>query len=158
TYVPLYMQGGRGGDATAAANVITPVMLTWALSGLIAARLMVRWGFRKTALLGASLIVCSFTGLAICAAVDARPAVITAVLALTGLGFGPASMSYMLAAQGAVTWQQRGIITSGVTFFRTVGGAVGIGLLGALFNILISRRLAAVRNLGLTPASVLDPK
>ena len=49
TYVPLYVQGGRGGGATAAAGVVTPVMLTWALSGMVAAPLLVRWGFRRTA-------------------------------------------------------------------------------------------------------------
>ena len=54
TYVPLYVQGGRGGGVAAAAGVVTPVMLTWALSGIIAAPLVVRWGFRKTALLGTS--------------------------------------------------------------------------------------------------------
>ncbi len=53
------------------------------------------------------------------------------------LRFGPASMAYLLAAQDAVAWQQRGIITSGIQFFRTIGGAIGIGLLGMLFNILI---------------------
>ena len=40
-------------------------------------------------------------------------------------------MSYLLAAQDAVQWQQRGIVTSSMQFFRTIGGAVGIGLLGA---------------------------
>ncbi len=33
TFVPLYVQGGRGGDASAAANVVTPVMLTWRCPG-----------------------------------------------------------------------------------------------------------------------------
>ena len=52
TYVPLYVQGGRNGTVTAAAGVVTPVMFTWALSGMVAAPLIVRWGFRKTAMCG----------------------------------------------------------------------------------------------------------
>src|SRR4051812_22848186 len=36
TYVPLYVQGGKGGGVFAAAGVVTPVMLTWALSGIFA--------------------------------------------------------------------------------------------------------------------------
>src|SRR5204863_4287573 len=63
TYVPLYVQGGRGGGAAAAAGVVTPIMLTWALSSLFAAPLVVRWGFRKTALLGTTLIALGFIGL-----------------------------------------------------------------------------------------------
>src|SRR5205814_5294464 len=37
TYVPLYVQGAKGGGAAAAASVVTPVMLTWAMSGLFSA-------------------------------------------------------------------------------------------------------------------------
>src|SRR5438552_4072870 len=79
------------------------------------------------------LTVVSFSGLLACAVLDAPRSVLTAVLLLSGLGFGPASMAYILAAQNAVTWQQRGIITSGIQFFRTIGGAVGIGVLGMVF-------------------------
>ena len=157
TYVPLYVQGGRGGGVAAAAGVVTPVMLTWALSGIFAAPLVVRRGFRKTALLGAALIVLSFIGLLACAMTNAPKWVITGVLAITGLGFGPASMAYLLAAQHAVEWQQRGIITSGIQFFRTIGGAIGTGLLGMLFNVLIHPQLQNLRAAGVDPAMLLEP-
>jgi MFS family permease len=157
TYVPLYVQGGRGGDATAAAGVVTPVMLTWAMSGVVAAPLLVRWGFRKTATLGATLIIIGFTGLFACAVFDAPRWLMTVTLAVTGFGFGPASMSFLISAQEAVTYTQRGTITSSISFFRTMGGAVGIGLLGAMFNVLTlgeSKRLAAA---GVKIAELLDP-
>ena len=157
TYVPLYVQGGRGGGATAAASVVTPVMLTWAISGIFAAPLVVRWGFRKTAMLGATLIIIGFSGLFICALVTAPRWVITAVLSITGLGFGPSSMSYLLAAQESVSWQQRGIATSSIQFFRTIGGAIGIGLLGALFNALIRPGMSQLESRGIKPATLLDP-
>jgi MFS family permease len=157
TYVPLYVQGGQGGDANAAARVVTPVMLTWAISGVFAAPLVVRWGFRRTALLGSCLIVVGFSGLLQCARHETSHWILTAVLAITGLGFGPASMSYLLAAQDSVQWQQRGIVTSSVQFYRTIGGAVGIGLFGALFNLLIAPDLASLRDRGITPAALLDP-
>ncbi len=158
TFVPLYVQGGRGGGVAAAAGVVTPVMLTWALSGFLAAPLLIRWGFRRTALLGCSLIVVGFSGLVICALVGAPHQVLTAVLAITGFGFGPASMSYLLAAQDAVTWQQRGMITSSTTFFRTIGGAIGIGLLGMLFNVLIAPDFDRLKSIGVNPAKLMDPR
>lgn len=157
TYVPLYVQGGRGGGVAAAASVVTPVMLTWASSGVIAAPLVVKWGFRNTALLGSSIAVLSFVGLLICALTHAPHWMITAVLAVTGAGFGPASMAYLLAAQHAVAWQQRGIITSGIQFFRTIGGALGTGLMGMLFNLLIRSQLRELRAMGIDVAVLLDP-
>jgi len=158
TYVPLYVQGGRGGGVAAAAGVVTPVMMTWALSGIVAAPLIVRWGFRRTALLGACLISIGFAGLIACAALGLGHATTTAVLAITGCGFGPASMSYLLAAQSAVTWQRRGVVTAGIAFFRTFGGAVGIGLLGTMFNSLSAPGLERLKAQGVTPAKLLDPQ
>jgi hypothetical protein len=83
--------------------------------------------------------------------------VLTAVLLVSGFGFGPASMAYLLAAQHAVTWQQRGIITSGITFWRTIGGAVGIGVLGMVFNVLTAPQMAQLRHAGVNPAALMDP-
>jgi MFS family permease len=156
TYVPLYVQGGRGGGVGAAASVVTPVMLTWALSGIIAAPLVVRWGFRNTAILGSGLVVVSFIGLLACAYFHAPHWILTGVLALTGCGFGPASMAYLLAAQHAVEWQQRGIITSSIQFFRTIGGAIGTGLMGMLFNVLIHPQIERLRTAGVDPGSLLE--
>jgi hypothetical protein len=81
--------------------------------------------------------------------------VLTAVLLLTGLGFGPASMSYLLVAQEAVTFQQRGLVTSAITFFRSIGGALGIGVLGATFNALSRAELEKLAGSGVTPAMLL---
>ena len=156
-YVPLYVQGGKGGGAGAAATVVTPIMMMWATSGVIAAPLVVRWGFRKTAVAGAALVSIGLLGLLVCAKFDAPRWALTAVLAVTGCGFGPASMSTLLAAQSAVPWQRRGVVTSGVQFFRTMGGAIGVGLLGTLFNVLIRPHVQHLTEIGVTPEKLLDP-
>ncbi len=157
TYVPLYVQGGRGGGATAAAGVITPVMVTWAFSNLVGAPLLVRWGFRKTALCGAFFVVMGFVGLVLCAQLEAPRWALTVVLAVTGFGFGPCSMSYLLSAQEAVGYHQRGIITANSTFFRSIGGAIGIGLMGGLFNTLVAPEMATLQRSGVNPGAILDP-
>jgi len=158
TFVPLYVQGAHGGGAGAAASVVTPVMLTWALSGVFAAPAIVRLGFRKIALIGCFLMTASFCGLLACAVLNAPAWLLTGVLAISGLGFGPASMAYLLAAQDAVAWQQRGIITSGIVFFRSIGGAFGIGLLGMLFNILIQPQMTHLHAIGVNAADLMDPR
>jgi MFS family permease len=157
TFVPLYVQGVRLGGAGAAAWVVTPVMLTWALSGIIAAPLVVRWGFRNVAILGSVLVTIGFSGLLVCTAYGASKQVLAGVLAVTGFGFGPCAMSFLLSAQNAVSWQRRGIVTSSIQFFRTAGGSMGIGILGAIFNIVTLPKLAALESAGVTPAKLLDP-
>jgi MFS family permease len=157
TYVPLYVQGGHGGGPEAAARVVTPVMLTWALSSVVAAPLLMRWGFRMTATVGAALVALAFGGLVLCSVFPAPRPVLTTVLAIAGLGFGPMSMSYLLAAQGAVQWQQRGIVTGTVQFCRTMGAAVGIELLGAMFNKLLARS-GPVLPAGVGASNLMDAK
>ncbi len=157
TYVPLYVQGGQGRSAGAAAATVTPVMLAWASSGVVAAPLIMRWGFRKMAIIGAGLMALGFMGLVACALWHAPLWAMTVLLFITGFGFGPSSMSTLLAAQDAVEWQQRGIVTSGITFARNFGGALGVGLFGALFNLLSAAKLREVSAGNFSTGDLLNP-
>jgi MFS family permease len=157
TYVPLFVQGGRGGGATAAATVVTPVMLAWASSGMFAAPLVVKRGFRFTATLGALLMTLGFSGLLASAALNLPAPILIASLFLTGLGLGPASMSCLLAVQNAVDYAQRGTVTSAIGLARTLGGAIGIGLHGALFTLLTRHGFQNLETTGHKPAEILDP-
>jgi MFS family permease len=156
TYVPLYVQGGRGMSAAAAAATVTPVMLAWASSGIFAAPLLLRWGFRKLGLAGAALGCVGCAGLLACALFHTSLFPITATLFLIGLGFGPASMAMLLAAQDSATYRQRGIVTAGITFSRNLGGALGITLLGGFFNLLTAGELARAK-LPFPTSELLDP-
>ncbi len=57
---------------------------------------------------------------------------ISAACALVGAGLGPSSMSQVLAIQNVVAERQRGVATSLVPFFRTIGGSIGVGAMGGL--------------------------
>jgi MFS family permease len=157
TYVPLYVQGGRGGTAASAAAVVTPVMLAMSVAALIAAPLMIRWGFRKLVTIGSVLVALGFLGMLISAVAVAPLWLLTGLLFFTGLGFAPCSMGTLLGAQDAVEYQQRGIVTSGVTFFRNFGGALGVGLFGALFNLLTVRGLGNLTGGHFSAGDLLDP-
>ena len=141
TFVPLFVQGARGGTAMAAGAVVTPVVLMWALSAAVAARAVVAFGFRRTALMGGVLILLGCGGLIACALVHAPVGAITATCALIGAGLGPTSMSQVLAIQQAAAERERGVATSLVPFFRAMGGALGVGALGGLLAHGLSRRL-----------------
>ena len=52
TFVPLFIQGVRGGNAQEAGQALTPLFLTWAVSVVFAARAVVRWGFRRGGMFG----------------------------------------------------------------------------------------------------------
>jgi hypothetical protein len=47
-------------------------------------------------------------------------------------------MSYAIAFVGVVDWQCRSVLPRNVQFYHTISGAVGIGVLGAMFNAMIA--------------------
>jgi MFS family permease len=141
TFVPLFVQGARGGTAGAAGAVVTPLVFLWAVSATIAARLIVRFGFRRTARWGAILILAGFIALIAAAWWNASVPWISAACALIGAGLGPSSMAQVLGIQNVVSERQRGVATSLVPFFRTIGGSIGVGAMGGLLAAGLSRRL-----------------
>ena len=151
TFVPLFVQGARGGTAGAAGAVVTPLIFFWATSAAVAGRLILRFGFRRTARLGAVLVLLGLAGLVAAALANASVAWISAACALVGAGLGPSSLSQVLAIQHEAPESQRGVATSLVPFFRTVGGSIGVGALGGVFAAGVAARLGS----GLEAASRL---
>jgi MFS family permease len=143
TFVPLFVQGARGGTAAAAGAVVTPIMFFWATSASLGTRALVRYGFRATARVGTMLITVGCGALLAAALAEAPVAWISAACALIGMGLGPLATSQMLAVQHAAPETQRGVASSLVPFFRALGGALGVGTLGGLLSAGLDRRLGA---------------
>ena len=156
TYVPLYMQGVLGGTAKEAGRVLTPLFLSWAVSVTVAAKAVVRWGFRGAGVFGSCFIAAGMLTLAVGSAYpsSARLA-FTGGLVLIGVGMGPTSLSFILAVQHAVSWGQRGVATGAVLFFRTIGGAIGVGALGGALAWRLSRMLTTAGAAGVDVGSAL---
>lgn len=143
TFVPLFVQGARGGTATAAGAVVTPVVLMWAVSASLAARTIVGYGFRRSARIGALLIVAGFALLLTAVLLEWRVAAISLACALIGAGLGFSSMSQILAVQHVTAEKERGVATSLVPFMRAMGGAVGVSALGGILSAGLTHKLGA---------------
>jgi MFS family permease len=141
TFVPLFVQGARGGTAGAAGAVVTPLIFFWALSATLAARVVLRFGFRRTAWIGALLILAGLTGLLVATLAHASVPWISATCGVVGAGLGPTSLAQLLIVQHVAPERQRGIASSLVPFFRTMGGSIGVGALGGLFTASLAVRL-----------------
>jgi hypothetical protein len=55
-------------------------------------------------------------------------------MVVVGLGVGLVMQVLVVAVQNSVSYEQLGVATSTATFFRTIGGAFGVSILGAVFN------------------------
>ena len=65
---------------------------------------------------------------------DTPPPVLWVWQFITGLGIGPTLAVFTIIVQNAVPWQQLGVATSNLAFFRQVGGTVGLAIAGTIFG------------------------
>ena len=143
SYVPLFVQGVQLGTVGDAGKVLASVSVAWSVAGFLSPRLLIRFGFRPVALIGTALIVCGTALLTLYR--QQTPAWFMVLnLLILGWGMGFSSNSFLLAAQNAVGWDRRGVVTASVQFSRTIGGTLGIAVFGAVLNAHLTRALRAV--------------
>jgi EmrB/QacA subfamily drug resistance transporter len=130
-FIPLLVQLTTGGSATSAGQVLTPIYLTWVLASIVAARLLLRMGVRAASVVGTGALCLSFALLPWLATGTSR-AWLFADMALMGTGLGFAMLSLLLAVQHSVDRSELGVATSLNLFARSIGGAVGVALMGAI--------------------------
>lgn len=147
-YVPMFTQGVLGGTAIDAGMSLAPMSIGWPIASTLSGWLAMRYGYRVFAIAGAVLAVVGSLVLASAHAGSGVGIVMLSML-LVGFGLGFMSTPYLLAVQNAVPWRQRGVATSSVQFFRTIGGAIAVAALGAVLN---ARLLAEA---GTTDANVV---
>jgi EmrB/QacA subfamily drug resistance transporter len=132
-FIPLFVQGVMGGTATQAGHVLTPLFLGWVGTSIVGARLTVRIGYRPVAFAGGLLLTSAFVALASLAP-DAGVTTLFADVFFLGCGMGLSMLSLLLAVQHGVDRSQLGLATSLNQFFRSVGAAVGVAVMGAILT------------------------
>jgi len=133
TYVPTYVQEALGAGPLVAGFALAALTMGWPLSASQAGRLYLRIGIRATALLGSGVVVAATSTLLLLDATSSVWQVAVSCFAI-GLGMGVTAAPTLIAAQSAVGWQQRGVVTGANMFFRSLGSSVGVAAFGAVVN------------------------
>ena len=131
-FLTQYLQVARGYSPTEAGLLTMPVMLGSFVAATVAGQVITRTGRWKVFLvIGGALLAAGLGGLG---TLDhATPIWEASVfMGLMGLGMGCLMQNLMLAVQNTVDVAQVGATSATVSFFRTLGGAVGVSVLGAV--------------------------
>ncbi|MDF2828014.1 MAG: putative efflux permease [Mycobacterium sp.] len=133
SYVPTYLEGSLRVEPIVAGLALAALTIGWPATAAIAGKLYLRWGFKRTAVLGASLVIAGASGLA---ALAHRPNVasVAVVCFVIGAGMGLLAVPTLIAAQSSVDWDERGMVTGNNMFARSLGSAVGVAIFGAIAN------------------------
>ncbi len=164
SYVPLFVQGVRGGTATSAGVTLGPLLLAWPIAATLSGKIILRFGYRLTAVVGALLVTIGVGLVTLLQASSTLPYIVAAMLVI-GTGLGLMSTAFVISVQNAVPWNLRGVATASTQFFRTIGGTVGVAMMGTILNLqmaahfapILARYPAVVANLpnNIAPSNVL---
>ena len=143
-----YLQISRGYSPTEAGLLTIPMVGGLLVSSTVSGILISRYGRWKAYLVAGSVLVAA--GFGLLATIDHATDMVLlgCFLAVLGTGIGMTMQNLVLAVQNTVAAGDLGAASSAVAFFRSLGGTIGVSVLGAVLSsrvgVLISEGLADV--------------
>jgi MFS family permease len=138
-----YFQVGRGFSPTRAGLLTIPMMLGLLVASTVAGRLISRHGRIKPYIVAGTLTL--VTGFVALSVIDHRtPLWYVAIgMLLVGVGVGMSMQNLILAVQNTVPLRDIGAASGALTFFRSLGGTIGVSVLGAVLAHRVTTDLTA---------------
>jgi EmrB/QacA subfamily drug resistance transporter len=135
--LPLYLQIAKGASPTEAGLLMLPMMLGIMISSVASGQLTMRTGrYKIFPVIGVAMLVIAFA-LLLTVTVDTAYWKLDLIFLLIGGGLGLNMQTLTIAVQNAVPAKDIGVATASATFFRQVGGTLGVAVfLSLLFNSL----------------------
>lgn len=159
TFLPMFLQTVQGASATSSGLRMIPMMLGLLITSIASGQIISRTGrYKIYPIIGTAIFT---VALYLLSTMDRTTSdTLTSVyLFILGVGLGMVMQVLVLAVQNAVEYRDLGAGTSGATFFRTIGSAVGVAVFGAVFNSQLASHLAQTppaRAIGPCSAEVLE--
>ncbi|MGI5268291.1 MDR family MFS transporter [Nonomuraea sp. CA-218870] len=142
-YMPQYLQVVQGMSPTDSGLMTLPMVVTLFLSSVVSGKIVTRTGRWKIFPVIGLLLVAVGLFLLSRLHVDSGPVLIGFDLAVLGTGLGLSMQMLILAAQNGAEIRDMASTTSGVSFFRSLGGAVGVAGFGAILTNRLNAGMAA---------------
>ncbi|MET7968798.1 MDR family MFS transporter [Micromonospora sp. NPDC005305] len=136
-----YFQIGRGYSPTEAGLLTIPMMAGVLLSSIVAGRLITASGKIKPYIVAGSIIL--VVGFALLGTIDHETSLVLvgAAMFIVGVGVGMTMQNLVLAVQNTVALKDIGAASSSVAFFRSLGGTIGVSVLGAVLARQVTDRI-----------------
>ncbi|MEU4446409.1 MDR family MFS transporter [Actinosynnema sp. NPDC050801] len=145
-----YFQIGRGYSPTEAGLLTIPMMVGVLGTSIVSGRLITKTGKVKPYIVaGAATLVVGFLALGQIDH-DTSLVLVGGAMLLVGAGVGLSMQNLVLAVQNTVPLKDIGAASSTIAFFRSLGGTVGVSVLGAV----LARRVEDAITRDLTAAGI----
>jgi MFS family permease len=134
TFLPQFQQLVQGASATNSGLLLLPLMAGMLVTLLVVGQLITRTGrYRVFPILGGLFMT---GGMLLLAQLTVGTTELTTSLFMIvlGVGMGFLMQNTMLIAQNSVEMKDMGVASGTATLFRTLGGSLGVSLLGAIYS------------------------
>ena len=130
-YLGQYMQLARGATPTEAGLMTIPMIAGLLLCSIVVGALITRWGRWKPFLIIGAVLLIAGSALLSTIHYDTNFALVSLYMFLLGAGVGMTMQNLVLVVQNTAKPTEVGVASSGVTFFRSLGGTIGVAVMGA---------------------------
>ena len=151
--IPLYMQIAKGASPTESGILMLPMVVGMMIASIGGGRFISRTGIVRPFPIAGSLLVT--VGLLLLSFTSADTAMVWVSLSMfvLGIGLGNCMQPLLLIMQSAVPPTEIGVATSSATFFRQIGGTLGVAIfLSVLFGSVGGNIATATAEESQTPA------
>ena len=130
-FLSQYMQLARGATPTEAGLMTIPMIGGLLLSSIGVGALVTKYGTWKPYLVVGSMLLIAGAALLSTIHYDTDFFLVSVYMFLLGAGVGMTMQNLVLVVQNTTRPEEIGVASSGVTFFRSLGGTIGVSVMGA---------------------------
>jgi EmrB/QacA subfamily drug resistance transporter len=159
TFLPTFEQYVDGVSATISGLKLLPLVAGLLVTSVAAGTAVGRTGRYKIFPLTGTVLI--GIGLFLLSRMDEHTSTVVSSLFMLvlGAGIGFCMQVLTLIVQNTSSYQDLGVATSGVTFFRTLGGSFGASVFGSLYSNFLKERLpAAAAAAKINPSALATPE
>jgi EmrB/QacA subfamily drug resistance transporter len=156
-FLSQYFQVSLGKSPTVAGLMSLPMIGGLLVSSTVAGALITKTGRWKGYIVAGAVLLVAGLGLLSLVDGDTSVLVLSLYMAVLGIGVGMLMQNLVLAVQNDVPAAELGSATSVVSFFRSLGGAVGVSIFGAILaNRVTSLMMDGLSDLGIAGGAASD--
>jgi len=133
-FLSQYMQLARGATLTEAGLMTIPMIGGLLLSSIGVGALVTKYGRWKPYLIVGSILLVAGSYLLSTIQYDTDFFLVSVYMFLLGAGVGMTMQNLVLVVQNTTRPEEIGVASSGVTFFRSLGGTIGVSVMGAALS------------------------
>ncbi|WP_460632880.1 MDR family MFS transporter [Leifsonia lichenia] len=141
-FLSQYMQLARGATPTESGLLTLPMIGGLLISSMVVGNLISRFGRWKPYMVAGSIMLTVGLYLMSTIEYDTDYVIVSIYMFILGAGVGMVMQNLVLIVQNTVDPSQLGVASSSVAFFRSLGGTVGVSVMGSVLGTKVVSMLA----------------